>query len=931
MIVNGTPHGSGRKLAAYLQARGDNDLDPELFEQTAYMGMSLDFALRALQAEAIGTRSTRPLYHGQISPAPGEHLTREQFMEAIKLYEEEMGFEGLSRAVVFHTKNGQEHAHVAWGRIDPVTNTARPYVYDYKKHERIARILETRFNLRQVQGKWCKLDGTYFTPEELRQNARQRRQEQPKQTNRAEQAQESRGAKPKGERQEEITRLWHATKTGRELRTALEIAGYTLARGDRRAYVVVDRAGEVHSLARQIHGVTAKDVAARLVDVNLPSVQEVRDAMRRTAKERSPLAQDSSAQSQAPQMAKREPEATHGPAHEHGGGSGQEQGHNGERREQNHHAATPESTAALEDLTQHHSTFTHRDLERYARENTETLPEAAELVEAVEEHPDLIHLGEDRTGRERFTSRDMLKTELAMEAAAEDLAAARRHRVHPRVQDAVPNIDRLSEEQGRAYRQVLGPEGLSIIEGHAGTGKSYMLGAARKAWVAAGYRVHGAALSGIAAEGLQTGSQIESRTLHSMLGRLQTGKLQLNDKDIIVLDEAGMVGSRQMSELLTYANNAHAKVVLVGDSEQLQAIEAGGAFRALKDRHGAVTLTDIRRQGIQWQRAATAELATERTDQALERYRKHGMVHEAGSRAQAKDEMVAAWTASRAAHPDEKHIMLAYTRADVAELNERAREAYRTEKRLGEDHQVVTTDRDGVAHRTKLAAGDRVYFMRNDTRLGVKNGTLATVTAVEGKQLSVQLDDGRKLSLDTRDYNTLAHGYAATVHKSQGVTVDRTHMLASRFVDRHAAYVGMSRHRKQADLYWSREEFRGFDRLTRSMSRDQRKDTTLDYLARAEKGKQPPRESLRRAAADIWQKIKGAFRFQQPPPKVEPTFKRETVQENAPPRVDPKHARETVRAPAQRINEQSRTRNAEAIRQENARRQQEQEQQRQTR
>ena len=171
--------------------------------------------------------------------------------------------------------------------------------------------------------------------------------------------------------------------------------------------------------------------------------------------------------------------------------------------------------------------------------------------------------------------------------------------------------------------------------------------------------------------------------------------------------------------------------------------------------------------------------------------------------------------------------------------------------------------------------------------------------------------------MDTRVYSQLAYGYAATVHKSQGITVDRAHMLASRFVDRHAAYVGMSRHRQQADLYWSREEFKTFDRLAATASRDQRKDTTLDYLRRAETGEQSPRESLRASAAKIWQEIKGTFRFQAEPtrpPRMEPTFTREEVRRAAPhmrpQRVDPAFAKETIR---QRVSskQEQKTQNTE--------------------
>jgi hypothetical protein len=119
----------------------------------------------------------------------------------------------------------------------------------------------------------------------------------------------------------------------------------------------------------------------------------------------------------------------------------------------------------------------------------------------------------------------------------------------------------------------------------------------------------------------------------------------------------------------------------------------------------------------------------------------------------------------------------------------------------------------------------------------VKNGTLGTVERIEGHvpgdgegdRLVVRLDDGRPVGFDVKDYAHIDHGYAATVHKSQGVTVDRTHVLASSHMDRHAAYVGLSRHRERVDLHWSEDQVGSRERLTRVLGRERLKDTSLDY------------------------------------------------------------------------------------------------------
>ena len=489
-------------------------------------------------------------------------------------------------------------------------------------------------------------------------------------------------------------------------------------------------------------------------------------------------------------------------------------------------AADPD--LALNALTQQHSTFTRQDLARFVDRHTDGAEQFTRVLAKVEASAEIVRLGEDGRGRERFTTRAMLATEERMERAAERLSEARGHSVSASAQDAALRDRGLGDEQRAAFAHVTGDRDLALVVGYAGTGKSTMLGAAREAWEAQGYTVRGAALSGIAAESLEGGSGIHSRTLASLEHAWGQGRDTLTGRDVLVIDEAGLVGSRQMERVLSHAAEAGAKVVLVGDPEQLQAIEAGAAFRALSERHGAAEITQVRRQHQAWQREATKELATERTGAALERYEQAGMVHAHATKDEAKAALVAGWDAARRAEPERSQVMLAYTRADVRDLNELARTKVRAAGALGADR-TVTTER---GERT-FAAGDRVMFLRNERSLGVKNGTLGTLERLEGSSLTVRLDgaDRRAVSFDLKDYAHVDHGYAATIHKAQGVTVDRAHVLASYALDRHAAYVGLTRHREGVELHWAREDLRDRAGLERVLSRERAKDTTLDYAS----------------------------------------------------------------------------------------------------
>jgi Ti-type conjugative transfer relaxase TraA len=490
-----------------------------------------------------------------------------------------------------------------------------------------------------------------------------------------------------------------------------------------------------------------------------------------------------------------------------------------------------EPGVALDAITRQQSTFTDHDLARFVHRHTDDADQFSQAMSAVKTSPELVALGKDGAGRERFSTRDMLATEQRLERSAGHIVARSSHNVsQASLERAIGAGEgrglRLGDEQRGALERITGREDLSLVVGYAGTGKSAMLGVAREAWEAEGYEVRGAALSGIAAESLEGGSGIQSRTIASLEHGWAQGRDVLTARDVLVIDEAGMIGSRQMERVLSAADAAGAKVVLVGDAEQLQAIEAGAAFRALTERHGAAEITEIRRQREDWQREATRELATGRTSDALDRYEAAGMVVGHQTRGEARGALVDGWDAVRQARPEASQVMLAHTRADVAELNQLARGRMRDAGALGAD-QVVQTERGARA----FAAGDRVMFLRNERSMGVKNGTLGTVEWIDGAALAVRLDgaDRREVRFDLKDYAQIDHGYASTIHKSQGVTVDHGHLLASDGLDRHAAYVGMSRHRETLAVRYGADDFKDRDQLVRTLGRERAKDTTLDY------------------------------------------------------------------------------------------------------
>jgi Ti-type conjugative transfer relaxase TraA len=484
---------------------------------------------------------------------------------------------------------------------------------------------------------------------------------------------------------------------------------------------------------------------------------------------------------------------------------------------------------ALDAITHQQATFTRRDMAMLVHRHSDGKDQFDAAMNAVRGSPDLVELGKDGRGEDRFTSRAMIATEHRLEQAADRLALQSDHGLPAATRQgdaatAGSNDLVLGKEQQAALEHITGRSGLAIVVGYAGTGKSAMLGIARGEWESAGLTVRGAALSGIAAEGLENGSGIGSRTIASMEHGWSQGRDLLTVDDVLVIDEAGMVGTRQIERVLSRAAEAGAKVVLVGDPQQLQSIEAGAAFRSIHERHGGVEITEVRRQHQDWQRDATRHLATGHTGEAIQAYDERDMVHAAETREAARSELVERWDRQRQDNPNDTRIILTHTNDEVRSLNDAARTCMRDAGELGDDVLVKA-----VRGERQFASGDRIMFLKNDRGLEVKNGTLGTVERVSESHMAVRTDTGRSVSFDMKDYNDVDHGYAATIHKAQGMTVDRAHVLATPGMDSHGAYVALSRHRDGVELHYGRDDFADQGRLVRTLSRDRAKDMASDY------------------------------------------------------------------------------------------------------
>jgi len=445
--------------------------------------------------------------------------------------------------------------------------------------------------------------------------------------------------------------------------------------------------------------------------------------------------------------------------------------------------------------------------------------------------PEIVRLGvKDR--EPVYTTHAMLRLEADLLSALDRSKTQETRGVSPSlVENVISSRRSLSEEQAGALRHVThAGERIRVVAGMAGTGKTTFLSAARMAWELEGFEVHGAALSGKAAKGLSDGAGIRSETLHRTLFDLQNGRLRLNERSIVVVDEAGMVGTRQMRELVALTERTGARLVLVGDARQLQPIEAGGPFAEIQRRLGAAELTEIRRQREEWAREAVHHFAAGDARSGLQAYAERGLLTVAAERRGAMAALVDAWK-ERGIRAPEEQLIFSGTREEAVVLNRLVQAERAQAGVLGEES--LPAPGGGVFRR-----GDRVLFTRKSRLFEVENGDIGEVARIDAtrREFLVRLDSGDQVRIPLEEYDHVRLGYAVTTHKGQGATVERAFVLAGGpMQDREISYVQASRAREITGIFVDQAE--AGERLTdlvRSMSHSRQKELAHELRARLE-------------------------------------------------------------------------------------------------
>jgi Ti-type conjugative transfer relaxase TraA len=497
--------------------------------------------------------------------------------------------------------------------------------------------------------------------------------------------------------------------------------------------------------------------------------------------------------------------------------------------------AARDPAQVLAALTRNNATFSERELDRYLAKHLEVDEERAAAKAAVLAHAELVALHDRATGEaaERWTTRAVRAQEISALASGAAIAGAGHHHAVAAGPVAAAAASRsLRDDQHAAFEHAVAAGGLKLIEGRAGTGKSYTLQAVREAHERAGDRVIGLAPTNAVAQDLGKEGFTEASTVHAALFRLKNGRTVWDRRTVVMVDEAAMLDSHVMGELLDAVRAFGAKVILAGDDRQLASIERGGLFTELKARHGAAAIVQVTRQRDVWQREAARDLAEGRFVEAVTAFDRHGAITWAPDQDAARAGLVAAWKRDADDKPGSTRFVFAYTNADVDAFNLDLRAVRRERGELAGGDVWFETKHGALP----FAVGDRVQFTDTLKASRLYNGNVGTITAIDAGtgEIYAVLDGhaaggGREVSWSAHSFDGFRHGYAGTIYKGQGKTLDHTYLYHTHHWRSAASYVALTRQRESAQVFVATDTARDAAQLARQMARGEIKAASVAW------------------------------------------------------------------------------------------------------
>jgi Ti-type conjugative transfer relaxase TraA len=456
------------------------------------------------------------------------------------------------------------------------------------------------------------------------------------------------------------------------------------------------------------------------------------------------------------------------------------------------------------------STFDEKDMAWVATKNSMNLTQYNSVYQAMRSHPSVVEIGQNDKSETVFTVKSILDKETQLIESVHELARNSGHGVCSERLQALPQYGELNEGQQTAVDFITSEGDVKCVVGFAGTGKSFMLKVAREAWEQSGYEVKGMCLAGKAAEELYHSADIKSETIDYYVTKMKHGKEVFSKNDILVVDEANMAGLNKMMPILNEAARVGAKVVMVGDGEQLLPVKDTPVFQYVAMLSGHVVLDQVRRQENENHKAATVLFGNGQAAKAIAIYEKEGAIQFQPDRGTSIEAVAQHWIQDKS----EDKLMLGFMRDDVLKLNLLARAQLIKEGKLEEGKAYQTHSGERL-----FSVGEKIVFGAGDKQLGIKNGTRAEIVTLDNQNLVVKLaGEKRDVVIDTNQYNKIDYAYATTIHKAEGMTVDSCYVLMTHHCRSNEANVTMTRHRHEMKCVVDASSLRNMQTVSRHVS-----------------------------------------------------------------------------------------------------------------
>ncbi|BAH74949.1 AAA family ATPase [Solidesulfovibrio magneticus] len=502
------------------------------------------------------------------------------------------------------------------------------------------------------------------------------------------------------------------------------------------------------------------------------------------------------------------------------------------RLEELQNIARNDHPAILEALVYRQTTFNVRDLNKTLKKHgIEDDDEREVLVEAILKNAECVPLfnafGEEANV---YTSRKVRAEEAAILGNVGKILEGKGGAASAKSRAAALASKTLDTEQREAFDVMTAENRLCVIQGRAGAGKSYTMGAAREAFEADGWRVVGLAPTNAVSRDMAKDGFKEASTLHSELLKQENPKKKTvpwDETTVVFVDEAAMMDNSILLRLTDHAERTGAKLVLIGDDAQLSSVQRGGMYSEIRTRTSESLISQVRRQKEEWMIKASMNLADGRIGEAIEAYNKNGHIIPSNDPIK---ELLEQWKTDALNNPSVNRFVYAGTNAEVNAINDACSEAMREAGHVIGAFEFICKKGD-LAFQQTFGVGDRLQI--NATAKNINsdliNGSFGTVQNISDDEITVLFDTGQIVTWKPSEFNGFALGYAGTVYKGQGKTQTDVYALHGSTWDNRTTYVGATRHKGNFRLYVDKNKVKSLESLVKGMSRSKSSGTTQSY------------------------------------------------------------------------------------------------------